>query len=450
MHLRFALTSSRVVLGDELQSATVVIEGERIAVVRDGRDVHGDEHHIDLGDDVLAPGLVDSHVHVNEPGRTDWEGFSTATQAAAAGGVTTLVDMPLNCIPVTTTARALAIKLAAARPQLWVDVGFWGGVVPGNADDLEPLAKAGVLGCKAFMVHSGIDEFPDSDIDTLRTAMQRLRNADIPLLAHAELDLGADIHGADPRHYDTYLRSRPCAWEDAAIARLILLCRETGCAVHVVHLSSADSLPQIRAAKAEGLPLTVETCAHYLCLRAEDVPDGDTGYKCAPPIRDDDNRSRLWQGLVDGAIDFVVTDHSPCTPVMKGIERGDFMAAWGGIASLQLGLPSVWTEARRRGIALARVVEWMSGRPAAFAGLGDRKGRIAPGYDADLFAWAPDETVNITPELLRFRHKQSPYLGRELSGAVHRTWLRGTIVYDAKVMTSAPHGRPLLGRARTR
>jgi allantoinase len=445
VHQRLALTSTRVVTGDAPKHATVVVDGERIADVRDGSSVRDGETHIDLGDDMLAPGLVDSHVHVNEPGRTDWEGFSTATQAAAAGGVTTIVDMPLNCIPVTTTARALAIKLVAARPQMWIDVGFWGGVVPGNADELEPLAQAGVLGCKAFMVHSGIDEFPDSDLETLRTAMQRLRAANIPLLAHAELDLGADIEGADPRRYDTYLRSRPCAWEDAAIARLILLCRETGCAVHVVHLSSADSLPQIRAAKAEGLPLTVETCAHYLCLRAEDVPDGATGFKCAPPIRDDDNRTRLWQGLVDGDIDFVVTDHSPCTPHLKGTS-GDFMSAWGGIASLQLGLPSVWTEARARGIAPARVIEWMSRRPAVFAGLGDRKGRIAPGYDADLIAWSPEQSVRVTPESLRFRHKQSPYVGRDLWGEVHRTWLRGTLVYDAGRMTSAPHGRALLGR----
>jgi len=441
-----AFTSPRVVIDDEMRSATVVVEGERIVEVRDGVRVHDGETRIDLGDDVLAPGLVDSHVHVNEPGRTDWEGFSTATRAAAAGGVTTIVDMPLNCIPVTTTARALAIKLAAARPQLWIDAGFWGGVVPGNADDLAPLARAGVLGCKAFMVHSGIDEFPDADLETLRAAMPRLRDAGIPLLAHAELELDDVAPHGDPRHYDTYLRSRPCAWEDAAIARLIQLCRETRCAVHVVHLSSADSLPQIRAAKAEGLPLTVETCAHYLCLRAEDVPDGATGYKCAPPIRDDANRTRLWQGLDDGTIDLVVTDHSPCTPARKDSGSGDFMDAWGGIASLQLGLPSVWTEARARGIALPRVVQWMSQRPAALAGLGDRKGRIAPGYDADLFAWAPEQMLRVTPESLRFRHKQSPYVGRDLYGEVRRTWLRGTIVYDAGRMTSAPHGRALLGR----
>ncbi len=443
---RLALTSSRVVLDDGVRDATVVIDGDRIAEVREGIDVRGDEVALALGDDVLAPGLVDTHVHVNEPGRTDWEGFATATRAAAAGGVTTLVDMPLNCIPVTTTAVALGIKLAAAAPQLWVDVGFWGGVVPGNVADLAPLAEAGALGCKAFLVDSGIDEFPASDASTLRAAMIELRKVGLPLLAHAELDLGAPPRGPDPRRYADYLASRPSAWEDAAIALLIGLCRETGCAVHVVHLSSADSLPQIRAAKAEGLPLTVETCAHYLCLRAEDVPDGDTTFKCAPPIRDDDNRARLWAGLADGTIDFVVTDHSPCTPALKASERGDFHGAWGGIASLQLGLASVWTEACARGFDVARVIDWMSRRPAAFAGLGHRKGRIAPGLDADLFVWAPEHAFDVTVELLRFRHKQSPYLGRRLRGAVRRTWLRGTIVYDASCEGTAPHGRPLLGR----
>lgn len=442
-----ALTSTSVVLDDTVRPATVVIAGGRIVEVRGGRDVRAGEQVLDLGADVLAPGLVDTHVHVNEPGRTDWEGFATATQAAAAGGVTTLVDMPLNCVPVTTTADALAIKLDAASPQLWVDVGFWGGVVPDNADALAALAGAGVLGCKAFLVHSGIDEFPDVGAATLREAMTRLRALGLPLLAHAELDLGAPPCDGAAHDYATYLCSRPSAWEDAAIALLIQLCRETGCAVHVVHLSSADSLPQIRAAKAEGLPLTVETCAHYLCLRAEDVPPGDTTYKCAPPIRDDDNRTRLWQGLDDGTIDFVVTDHSPCTPALKGRDRGDFLAAWGGISSLQLGLPSVWTEASARGFDVARVVAWMSTRPAAFAGLGDRKGRIAPGYDADLFAWTPGERFEVTPELLRFRHKQSPYLHRWLTGTIKRTWLRGTIVYDAPHMGTAPHGRPLLGRS---
>lgn len=443
-----ALTSSRVVLDDQLRDATVVIEGERICEVRAGQVVRPGETHVAVDPFVLAPGVVDSHVHINEPGRTDWEGFATATQAAASGGVTTVVDMPLNCIPVTTTAAALAIKCEAAAPRLWIDVGFWGGVVPGNADDLAALAEAGVLGCKAFMVHSGIDEFPASDEAVLRAAMLRLRDAGVPLLAHAELDVAAAPAQGDPRSHASWLRSRPCAMEDAAIALLIRLCRETGCAVHVVHLSSADSLPQIAAAKREGLPLTVETCAHYLCLRAEDIADGQTHFKCAPPIRDDDNRARLWQGLRDGTIDFVVTDHSPCTPALKQLERGDFQAAWGGIASLQLGLQAVWTEARARGVGIPELFAWMSSRPAAFAGLAARKGRIAVGHDADLIVWDPDTAATIHAAQLRFRHKLSPYVGRTLYGAVRQTYLRGTIVYDGTAVHPAARGVALLHRDR--
>lgn len=444
-----ALISRRAVIDDAVRPATLLIEHGRILEVRDGAAAAGADVVIDVGDDVMSPGLVDTHVHINEPGRTDWEGFTTATKAAAAGGVTTLVDMPLNCIPVTTTSEALAIKLAAAQGQLWVDVGFWGGVVPGNAEALSGLATAGALGCKAFLVHSGIDEFPDSDEATLRAAMHVLQAHGLPLLAHAEIDLGlgGDVIDGDPRSYDSYLRSRPAAWEDAAIALLIRLCRETGCAVHVVHLSSAGSLPQIREAKAEGLPLTVETCAHYLCLCAEHVPDGDTTYKCAPPIRDDHNRGALWAGLRDGTIDFVVTDHSPCTPALKGAQRGDFHEAWGGISSLQLGLGSVWSEASARGFGVEHLAAWMSERPARFAGLGHSKGRLVAGADADVLIWSPEATFEVTPDILQFRHKQTPYFGRTLRGVVRQTWLRGSIVYDAGVVADAPVGRPLLGRA---
>jgi allantoinase len=369
----------------------------------------------DLGPRVLSPGLVDCHVHINEPGRTDWEGFTTATRATEG--------------------------------QLHVDVGFWGGVIPGNARDLPELAQAGALGCKAFLVHSGIDEFPNATEADLRAAMPALRDAGLPLLAHAELDLAdAPGAGADARLYDTYLRSRPAAMEDAAIALLIGLARETGCAVHVVHLSSAASLPQLARAKAEGLRFTVETCPHYLCLEAEAIPDGATQFKCAPPIRERENREALWRGLADGVIDLVVSDHSPCTPALKGRERGDFQAAWGGIASLQLGLPAVWTEARRRGHGLEELSAWMSGRPAALAGVGDRKGRIAPGLDADLVVWDPEAELAVEPEGLFFRHKISPYLGRRLFGRVERTILRGQVVYDGAAHPAGPIGAPLLGR----
>jgi allantoinase len=442
----WGLRSQRVVRDEGVGPATVLIEDGRIHAVLDAAPPGVPVE--DLGARVLSPGLVDCHVHVNEPGRTDWEGFATATRAAAAGGVTTLVDMPLNCIPVTTRRAALEEKLRAAAGQLHVDVGFWGGVVPGNAGELGGLAAAGALGCKAFLVHSGIDEFPNATEADLRAAMPVLREAGLPLLAHAELDLGAAPDDDDPHRYARYLRSRPAAWEDAAIALLIRLARETGCAVHVVHLSSSTSLPQIERAKDEGLPFTVETCPHYLCLEAESIPDGATQFKCAPPIREGENREALWRGLERGVIDLVVTDHSPCTPALKEKGHGDFAEAWGGIASLQLGLPTVWTEARRRGHGVADVATWMSTRPAALAGLGRRKGRIAPGFDADLVVWDPEAEISVDAGQLFFRHKISPYLGRRLLGRVERTVLRGQVVYDGATLThpAGPVGAPLLGR----
>ncbi|HXJ22368.1 MAG TPA: allantoinase AllB [Polyangia bacterium] len=459
----WALRSRRVVRPDApVGPATVLIEGGRIrdVLAGDGVALPPDMPVVDAGDSVVSPGLVDSHVHVNEPGRTDWEGFTTATRAAAAGGVTTLVDMPLNCIPVTTRRAALEEKLRATAGQLWVDVGFWGGVVPGNAGELGGLAEAGALGCKAFLVHSGIDEFPNATEADLRAAMPKLRDAGLPLLAHAELDIDqagtlggfleppatTPLGRADPRRYAGYLRSRPAAWEDAAVALLIRLSRETGCAVHVVHLSSAASLPQIARAKDEGLPFTVETCPHYLCLEAEAIPDGATEFKCAPPIRERENREALWRGLAGGVIDLVVTDHSPCTPALKGRERGDFVAAWGGISSLQLGLPAIWTEARRRGHGLTDLATWMGARPAALAGLGRRKGRIAPGLDADLVIWNPEAEVSVDAQQLYFRHKLSPYLGQRLLGRVEKTLLRGQLVYDGDHHAGRPIGAPLLGR----
>jgi allantoinase len=439
-----AFHSRRVVLPGGVGPATVVLDGERIAEVVSGLErVAG---AVDFGDWVIGPGLVDCHVHVNEPGRTEWEGFECATRAAAAGGVTSLVDMPLNSIPVTTTGTALQAKLTASQGKCFVDVGFWGGVVPGNAAGLGELAAGGVLGCKAFLVHSGIDEFPNSSEADLREAMPILRAAGLPLLAHAELDLGATIATQDPRAYRRYLESRPPAWEDEAIALLVKLCRETRCPVHIVHLSSAASIPTLREAKAEGLPITVETCPHYLCLEAEAIPDGATLYKCAPPIREHANREGLWRALFEGVIDFVITDHSPCTPALKLAESGDFDGAWGGIASLQLGLPAVWTEARRRGAALADLFRWMSAAPARFAGLAARKGRIAPGWDADLLVWDPSEVRQVQAEELFFRHKISPYLGQQLQGRVHYTLLRGECVYDGSVHPAGPIGRHLLHR----
>jgi allantoinase len=438
--------------------ATVLFDGDgRIASVRPGPkgDDVGDgasdddgagAEIFDAGDLLVSPGLVDCHVHMNEPGRTDWEGFRTATRAAAAGGVTTLVDMPLNCLPVTTSAAALEQKRAACAGQLHADVGFWGGVVPGNAGELPGLAAGGALGCKAFLVHSGIDEFPNATEADLRRAMPILRDLGLPLLAHAELDLGAEVSDPDPRAYRGYLQSRPAAWEDEAIRLLARLCRDTGCAVHVVHLSSASSLPVLRAARAEGLPITVETCPHYLCLEAEAIPDGATHFKCAPPIRAHANREALWRGLSAGEIGVVVSDHSPCTPALKLPERGDFHAAWGGIASLQLGLAAVWSEARRRGFGPGALAAWMSAAPARVAGLAHRKGRIAPGLDGDLVIWDPDQPRRVDAGDLQFRHKISPYVGATLHGQVRMTVLRGQIVYDGGGFPAGAVGAPLSGR----
>jgi allantoinase len=438
------LRSQRVVLPGGVGPATLLFHDGRIArVIETAPELPG---VMDAGDWVVSPGLVDCHVHINEPGRTDWEGFETATRAAAAGGVTTLVDMPLNSTPVTTTAAALAAKLESCDRKCTVDVGFWGGVIPGNLQDLPDLARAGVLGCKAFLVDSGIDDFPKTTQADLVRAMPVLRDLGLPLLAHAELDLGARVSVPDPRDYRAYLQSRPAAWEEGAIRLLIDLCKRTGCAVHIVHLSSASAVPMLRDARAEGLPITVETCPHYLCLAAEDIPDGATAYKCAPPIRERENREALWQALEDGVIDFVITDHSPCRPELKLPERGDFHGAWGGIASLQLGLPAIWTEARRRGAGLLDISRWMSRAPARFAGLADRKGQIAEGFDADLVVWDPDQAFSVDAERLFFRHRVSPYLGAELTGQVRMTLLRGEVVYDGNGHPASPRGRVLLHR----
>jgi allantoinase len=439
-----AVVSERVHTPGGVRPAAVVVEGERIQAIRDPAELPADMPRVDLGQVALLPGLVDCHVHVNQPGRTHWEGFETATRAAAAGGVTTLVDMPLNCLPVTTTLAGLEAKLEDLRGCLSIDVGFWGGVVPGNAGELPGLAARGILGAKAFLCDSGIDEFPASDEATLRGAMAALAAAGIPLLAHAELEgpLPAEP-GDDPHSYAAWLHRRPAAWEEAAIALLIRLCRETGCAVHIVHLSAASAVDILREARAEGLPITVETCPHYLCLSAEEVPDDATLFKCAPPIREAENRDGLWAALREGVIDLVVTDHSPCTPELK---QGGFLDAWGGIASLSLGLSSVWTEAAARGFTLAWLVERMSAAPARLTGLDARKGALAPGRDADLVAFDDRAQFVVEPRHLHFRHEVSPWLGRRLRGQVLRTWLRGQTIYDAHgdPPFRGPFGRPLL------
>jgi allantoinase len=379
-------------------------------------------------DEVLIPGLVDTHVHVNEPGRTDWEGFATATAAAAAGGVTTIVDMPLNSVPPTIDVASLEAKRAAAEGQCAVDVGFWGGAVPANEADRAALHDAGVFGFKCFMIDSGVAEFPPLDQHGLARAMKQAAELGSLLIVHAEDS--TSIAAAPPPSggdYARFLRSRPPAAEVAAIINVLRLAAATGARVHVLHLSSADPVPLIAAAMEDGASISAETCPHYLTLAAEQVGDGHTEFKCCPPIRGVDNRERLWGALWSGAIACVVSDHSPCPPELKSLGTGDFGSAWGGISSVQLGLPVVWTHARERGFDLADICRWMSASPARLAGLAT-KGAIAVGYDADLVAFAPDERFVVAPDQLLTRHKLTPYAGQELTGAVRRTWLRGVPV----------------------
>ncbi len=381
---------------------------------------------VELGADmVLMPGLVDTHVHVNEPGRTEWEGFATATRAAAAGGITTILDMPLNSIPATVDAAALEVKRAAAAGQAYIDVGFWGGAIPGNLADLRGLHDAGVFGFKCFLLHSGVPEFPHLGPMELRDHLAAIRSFGALMIVHAEdsdaIDHAVSAHGET---YDGYLASRPRGAENVAIAQVIELARWTGARVHILHLSSSDALPMIRSARRDGVRITVETCPHYLVFTAEEILDGATQYKCCPPIREAENRELLWRGLADGDIDCVVSDHSPCTPDLKRLDSGDFGLAWGGIASVQVALPAVWTEARRRGHTLCDVAKWMAERPAALAGM-QRKGHVALGYDADLCVFAPDEAFVVSVDKLWHKNPVTPYAGRPLAGVVMSTWLRG-------------------------
>ncbi|HEX8188058.1 MAG TPA: allantoinase AllB, partial [Pyrinomonadaceae bacterium] len=425
----------------------------RIDEVTEFDDVPGGCPLVEAGEAVVLPGLVDSHVHVNEPGRTRWEGFASATRAAAAGGVTTIVDMPLNSVPPTTTPDGLTQKIEAARGQCRVDVGFWGGLVPGNLGLLAALQEGGVVGFKCFLIDSGVQEFPNVNEGELHAAMFELARLDATLVVHAEMpgpveeafaSCCAGEAAGDPRRYETFLRSRPRRAEDEAVALLLRLCRETGARVHVVHHSSADSLPLLREAKSAGLPFTAETCPHYLTFASEEIPDGATEFKCCPPVRERENRERLWRALADGTIDMVVSDHSPCPPEMKRRPEGDFLKAWGGISSLQYRLPVVWTEARRRGHDLRDLARWLSREPARLAGLFGRKGAITPGRDADLVIFDPDAKTRVTAETNHHRHKLTPYDGLEFDGAVVATYLRGEKIYDRGEFADKPTGTLLL------
>jgi allantoinase len=439
-----ALRGSRILTADGFRPGAVLISGEKIAAVVGAGEVPAGTRTRECGDLAVMPSLVDTHVHVNEPGRTHWEGFETATAAAAAGGIGTIVDMPLNCSPVTTSRAALETKLAAIDGKLAVDAAFWGGLVPGSLADLEPLAEAGVVGFKCFLTHSGLDEFPNVTRADLDAAMPVIARLGLPLIVHAELDPCGAAAG-DARLYATYLASRPGDMELRAIRLLIELCREHRCRTHVVHLSCADALTEIEAAKNEGLPFTVETCPHYLTFAADEVPDGATGFKCAPPIRSAENRERLWAGLGRGVIDFVVSDHSPCAPELKKADVGDFLAAWGGIAGLQFVLPALWSGAKRRGFALEDVARWSARSTADFVGL--PKGRLEKGRDADVLLFDDAEPFDPDPDRVRHRHRDTPYLGRRLRGVVAAHYLRGKLIEQDGRLETPRRGLRLLKRS---
>jgi len=429
------IRSQRVVTPESIEPASMHIRAGVIAALGSWDEIPENVSLVDAGDAVVMPGIVDAHVHVNEPGRTEWEGFATATRAAAAGGVTTLVDMPLNSIPPTTTTDGFAAKLAAAKGQCWIDVAFWGGVIPGNTPELKPLLDAGVRGFKCFLIHSGVDEFPNVSEAELLEAMPEIARTNSVLLVHAELPEAIEIaaeklKGANAQDYQTFLKSRPRASENEAVALMIRLCRETGAHIHIVHHSSSDVLPLIKAARAEGLPLTVETCPHYLTFAAEEIPDGATEFKCCPPVRERENREKLWAALADGTIDMVVSDHSPCTPNLKLLETGDFLEAWGGIAALQFSLPAMWTNLQQRGFGLRELTRWMSAAPAKLAGLDNRKGRLAVGCDADVVIFQPEKEFKVVPEIIEFKNKLTPYAGMDLRGVVEATYVRGVKVYE--------------------
>ncbi|RCW46703.1 allantoinase [Halopolyspora algeriensis] len=422
-------------------SGSVGVRDGRIAAI-EALDADLDAaREVELADDeVLLPGMVDTHVHVNDPGRAEWEGFPTATRAAAEGGITTIVDMPLNCLPPTIDAGALQVKRKAAQDRVHIDVGFWGGAVHGNLAELRGLHEDGVFGFKCFLLHSGVDEFPPLDATEMEEALRTVAALDAMMIVHAEdsdaVEHAPSAHGED---YGDFLASRPRGAENVAIAQVIEAARRTGARVHILHLSSSDALAMIASARADGVRVTVETCPHYLSFTSEEIPDGGTQFKCCPPIREAANREQLWRGLADGTIDCIVSDHSPCTPDLKRFDTGDFGVAWGGVSSLQLGLSAIWTQARIRGHSLADVARWMSSRPAEFVGM-RRKGAIAVGNDADLCVFAPDDAYVVDVGRLHHRNPVSAYHGRALAGVVRGTWLRGHHIAGPGADTSSPYG----------
>jgi allantoinase len=443
-----AFLSRRVVTPQGIRPAAVLVEEEIIREIAALDQVPPKAKIIDFGDAAILPGFVDAHVHVNDPGRTEWEGFETATRAAAAGGITCVMDMPLNCMPATTSVDALEAKRAAAKGRCWVDWAAWGGVVADNQQDITKLAAAGVRGFKCFLVHPGIDEFTMVTEEQLREALPYVARTGLPLLVHAELPDCIDkatknLEQADWTEYPTYLQSRPEESELSAIKLLISLCREYNFRLHIVHLSASQALPALHAARFDGLPVSVETCPHYLHFQAEAISPGATQFKCAPPIRGAENREQLWAALKDGTIDLLATDHSPCPPEMKRFTEGNFQTAWGGITSLSVALPVIYTEAHARGFSLSDIVRWMAEAPAKLVGCQLRKGKIAAGYDADLVVFDESNDFRVTRERLHHRHSFSPYLDEKLSGEVKATYVRGRLVFADNAFHGKPEGREL-------
>jgi allantoinase len=441
-----AFLSRRVVTPEGIRSAAILVDGEKIQTVIPQDQVPRDTHVCDFGEAAILPGLVDSHVHINDPGRAEWEGFETVTRAAAAGGYTLLVDMPLNCLPATTTVPALEAKRTAAEGRCRVDWAAWGGVVEDNQADIEALAAVGVPGFKCFLIHPGIDGFSMVTEQQLRAALPAVARTGLPLLVHSELPGPIEtatktLEGADWRSYSTYVQSRPQEAELAAIRLLLSLCHEYRFRLHIVHLSASEALQALKAARSVGLAVTVETCPHYLHLTSEAIQHGATAFKCAPPIRNRENRETLWKGLRDGVIDLVVTDHSPCPPEMKRFKEGSFKTAWGGISSLSMALPVMWTEASHRGFTLLDLARWMAEKPAQLAGCQMNKGKIAPGFDADFVVFDSDSEFVVSEERLHYRHAVSPYIGERLRGVVKATYLRGKPVFVEGKFPGSPMGR---------
>lgn len=434
--IEIAISSNKVVTPEGVKRAVILIGNSKILDLVD--DIpSGDFEIVDAGDNVLMPAIIDPHVHINEPGRTDWEGFNTATRSAVSGGIGTLIDMPLNSSPVTTNVAAFQRKLqAASNSGIHCNCGFWGGIIPGNENEIENLIQAGVRGFKAFLIHSGIDEFPNVNEKDLMKVMPVLASYNLPLLVHCELQSPHDNAGFNPvTSYAAYANSHPAEWEINAVRLMIDLCRSYNCRTHVVHVSSSETARLIRKAKEDELPITAETAQHYLYFDSAMIDDGRTEFKCAPPIRDKRNQESLWEALSEGTLDFVATDHSPAPPNLKQLDSGNFKKAWGGISSLQFALPALWTRARDRGFTEADVCQWLSSNPSFICGLSHRKGFLKKGYDADLVIWDPTQTFIVKEEQVHHKHKVTPYLGEELYGVVKQTWLAGKKIYaDGKFL----------------